>query len=137
MKIELCIFGKPFGKQRPRFTKRGVTYTPSETSKHEKEIALAYRQKYGALKFPPQVPLGVTVTAYLPIPKNAPKYKIPDMLSGVIRPAVKPDWDNIAKLVCDALNGVAFDDDKQIVSARVEKLYGETPKTVVTVYTLK
>lgn len=136
MKIELCIFGKPFGKQRPRFTKRGVTYTPRETSEREREIAFAYRQEFGSLKFP-RVPLGILITAVMPIPKNAPKYKIPDMLSGVIRPAVKPDWDNVAKLVCDALNGVAFDDDKQIVSARVEKLYGETPKTAVTVYTLK
>lgn len=39
----------------------------------------------------------------------------------------KSDWDNIGKLVCDALNGVAYDDDKCVCDARVVKLYGEVP----------
>lgn len=123
MKIELCIFGKPFGKQRPKFTKRGVTYTPRETSEREREIASAYRQKYGDFKFPPHTPLCVKITAVMPIPKSTPKHKIPEMLSGSIRPAVKPDWDNIGKLVCDALNGTAYDDDKQIVIGSEAETY--------------
>lgn len=92
---------------------------------------------YGKTKFSPQTPLGVIVTAYLPIPKSTPKYKRPDMISGKTRPTVKPDWDNIGKIVCDALNGVAYDDDKVICQAAVYKQYSETPKTVITVYTVE
>lgn len=33
------------------------------------------------------------------------------------------DIDNIAKVVCDALNGVAYKDDKQIVSLKLAKRY--------------
>jgi len=38
---------------------------------------------------------------------------------------VKPDWDNIGKLVCDALNRVVYRDDSQITKATVLKRYCE------------
>lgn len=53
------------------------------------------------------------------------------MISGEIRPTVKPDWDNIGKLIADALNGIAYDDDKCIVDAMVRKFYSTDPRTVV------
>jgi len=43
---------------------------------------------------------------------------------------VRPDWDNVGKIVCDALNGVAWPDDARVVDAHVEKFYaldGEAP----------
>lgn len=137
MKIEFEILDKPFGKQRPRFTKHGTTYTPNETTLREKAIAAQYQFAYGFTKFPPDAALGIDIKAYMPIPKNTPKYKRPDLISGKVRPTVKPDWDNIGKLVCDALNGVAYDDDRKICEARVQKFYGETPKTIITVYTVE
>ena len=51
-----------------------------------------------------------------------------------IRPGIKPDFDNIAKLVGDALNGLVWTDDKLIVEARVRKIYGLQPKIVLTVW---
>lgn len=137
MKIEFEVPDKPFGKQRPRFTKRGTTYTPNETALREKSIAAQYQFAYGFTKFPPDAALGIDIKAYMPIPKRTPKSKLPDYISGKVRPTVKPDWDNIGKLVCDALNGVAYDDDRKICEARVQKFYGETPKTVITVYTVE
>ena len=53
------------------------------------------------------------------------------MRSGEIRPTVKPDFDNIGKLIADALNGVAYDDDKCIVDAQVRKFYSDNPRTEV------
>ena len=53
------------------------------------------------------------------------------MLDGLIRPTKKPDWDNIGKVVCDALNGIAYRDDAQIVDSMVRKFYGEVPRVVV------
>ena len=69
------------------------------------------------------------VIAYIRIPKSATKVTKSKMLSGEIRPTVKPDWDNIGKLVADALNGVAYDDDKCIVDAQVKKIYSDHPRT--------
>lgn len=137
MEITFEVEGKPFGKERPRFTRYAQPYTPSKTANYEQNVALAYKLKYGRTKFPPDAALGIDIKAYMPIPKRTPKYKLPDLVSGKVRPTVKPDWDNIGKLVCDALNGVAYDDDRKICEARVQKFYGETPKTVITVYTVE
>ncbi len=41
--------------------------------------------------------------------------------------SVKPDFDNVAKLYCDALNGLIREDDKQIVDGRCMKVYGQQP----------
>ena len=49
------------------------------------------------------------------------------MLCGNIRPTKKPDCDNISKVICDALNGIAFHDDSMIVELAVEKFYSENP----------
>ena len=43
----------------------------------------------------------------------------------------KPDWDNIGKIVSDALNKFAFKDDSQITDVRIFKKYAKTPKVIV------
>lgn len=65
--------------------------------------------------------------------KSATKANRELMLTGKIRPTVKPDWDNIGKLVSDALNGIAYDDDKSVVDAVVRKYYSDRPRTQITV----
>lgn len=56
------------------------------------------------------------------------------MLDNVIRPTKKPDWDNIGKIVCDALNKTAFHDDAQIVDGSVIKCYSEQPRIEVEIW---
>lgn len=51
-------------------------------------------------------------------------------------PGKKPDFDNIGKICCDALNGIAFHDDAQIVDGRVIKLYAEQPRIEVEIWRL-
>jgi Holliday junction resolvase RusA-like endonuclease len=36
---------------------------------------------------------------------------------------VKPDTDNIAKSICDAMNGIVYLDDKQVWYASVERYW--------------
>lgn len=55
------------------------------------------------------------------------------MLQGMVRPTQKPDYDNIAKTVGDALNGVIWRDDSQIVEGSVSKQYAEWDGTEVKV----
>ena len=131
MRISFTVRGDPFGKQRPRHTKGGHTYTPNETREHEQLIAWAYRLQCRGFRFPPKTYIDIRVLAYLKIPKSATKAERAKMISGEIRPTVKPDWDNIGKLVADALNGIAYDDDKCIVDAMVRKFYSTDPRTVV------
>ncbi len=49
------------------------------------------------------------------------------MVLGEISPMKKPDLDNIAKIILDSLNQIAFKDDSQVTSLRVEKVYSERP----------
>ncbi|WP_279284564.1 RusA family crossover junction endodeoxyribonuclease [Clostridium sporogenes] len=50
---------------------------------------------------------------------------------GIVRPTIKPDVDNIAKVILDSLNGLAYKDDKQIIFCSISKWYGENPKVEV------
>ena len=49
----------------------------------------------------------------------------------------KPDLDNLVKTVLDSLNGLAFDDDSQVIRIEAQKYFaapslGEKPSTVIT-----
>jgi Holliday junction resolvase RusA-like endonuclease len=70
--------------------------------------------------------------AYYGVPKSKSKKVAADMLNGHILPTKKPDIDNIAKIILDGLNGIAWDDDKQIVELLVGKRYGE-PSVIVAI----
>lgn len=122
--IQFAIMGEPQGKGRPKFTKKGHTYTPEKTAAYEKAAALAYKRRYYGESFEKGVPLEMRIRAHCKVPQSASKAKRADMLSGRIRPTKTPDADNIAKIICDALNGVAYHDDAQIVRIAVEKYYG-------------
>lgn len=41
----------------------------------------------------------------------------------MLQPTLKPDIDNIAKIICDGLNSIAYKDDKQIISLQVLKVW--------------
>ena len=135
MRAKFCIHGDPQGKGRPRFSTvcgHVHTRTPDETVLYENLVKTEYRQQVG-VKFPDDAMLDVRIFAYYPIPKSVSKRKRQAMLERKIRPTKKPDWDNVGKVVCDSLNGIAYRDDAQVVDSMVRKFYGETPKVVVTI----
>lgn len=126
------IIGEPQGKGRPRFSTRGglvKTYTPEKTASYENFVKVCYLNKYKGQKLDGEII--AEIIAYFPIPKSFSKKKRSEAIEGKIRPTKKPDTDNIAKTILDSLNGIAFEDDKQVVALLVKKLYGEEPKVVV------
>ena len=68
---------------------------------------------------------------YVEIPQSKSKKQKEKMLAGEIKPVVKPDVDNVAKSILDALNGIVYLDDKQIIELNIEKIYAETSWTEV------
>jgi Holliday junction resolvase RusA-like endonuclease len=116
------------GKQRPRHGK-GFTYTPKETVNYETLVKQLYVQQCCSKMLDGQ--LEVKVKAYFSIPKSASKKAFANMQEGKERPAKKPDWDNIGKIITDALNKLAYNDDSQIVTAMVEKWYSTNPRVEV------
>lgn len=118
--------GIPRGQGRPRFNRLGGAYKASEDKAYEQSICKAYWAAYcGAHML--EGPIRVTITAVFQIPGSASKADKRAMILGNVRPTRKPDADNIGKAVLDALNGVAYQDDKAVVDVRVVKIYGERP----------
>lgn len=118
------IDGGPFGKQRPRVLKTGRAYTPKETVNYEERVLMCFRAaSRGRFYASKDTPVSITITAFYKIPKSTSKKKCALMTTGKLRPLKKPDWDNIGKVISDALNGQAYVDDKQVVDARVTKWY--------------
>jgi len=71
------------------------------------------------------------IMAFFEPPKSASKVKRVQMIYGLIHPIKKPDADNIAKIIADSLNHLAYRDDSQIVEMAVQKRYAETPYVYV------
>lgn len=130
MTVQFVIPGPPKGKARARTLKNGHSYTPKETVQYENLVKLCYREVSN--EPPHNGPVEVIISALYPIPKSASNKKHRLMLEGSIRPTVKPDCDNVAKMVCDALNGIAYRDDSQVVSCNVSKSYWVSPQVEVT-----
>ena len=79
-------------------------------------------------------PVEVKITAYFPIPKSWSLKRKQEACAGLIQVIVKPDCDNILKIVCDSMNNVAWEDDRQVVLAQVEKKYAPEPRVEVELY---
>ena len=124
MKVQFSIAGNPQGKARPRFS-RGHAYTPDATKQYETLTAFMYRRAANGFSFEKETPISVTILVFFAAPKNTSKKKKEVMLNGGAFPVRKPDADNIAKIILDALNGTAYHDDAQIVQLSVRKQYAE------------
>jgi Holliday junction resolvase RusA-like endonuclease len=128
----IIIPGKPLGKQRPRVLRTGIAYTPKETVTYETFVKMLYLEKYAGEK-PFEGPVAMLISAFYQIPKSASKRRREAMARHHIPPTTKPDLDNIAKIIMDALAGVAYEDDKQITSCSINKLYSDEPKVIVNI----
>ena len=114
----LVPFSVPFvrGKGRVRFVRAtGRTYTPDATAEAMERIRQAYAAASGGRAAPKGAPVRVSIYTARALPKSRPKRvgEEPDVY--------KPDVDNIAKAVLDALNGVAWEDDTQVTQLVVQK----------------
>ena len=127
--LRFIVAGKPMGKQRPRVT-RTHTYTPKKTVDYEKHVKAQFRLAYPKHKLL-ETPARMVILACMAIPKATSKKNRSKMASGELRPTKKPDIDNIIKIVADALNQVAYLDDKQIVSSACEKIYSNRARVEV------
>ena len=78
-------------------------------------------------------PIRLRIMARYSIPKRANKQDRLQMIMGFIRPQVKPDIDNVVKIIMDGLNGAAYTDDKQVVDVTALKAYGDMPRVEVEV----
>ena len=133
MKYQFEVPGEIVGKERPRVNMyTGRVYTPGKTKYYEFLI-----QQYIKIKYPRyemlEGRLSINIIAYLKIPKSTSKAKVEEMLENKISPTKKPDVDNIAKSILDAMNNFVFKDDNQVSKISVEKRFALEEKAVIEV----
>lgn len=136
--VRFTVPGKPQGKGRAKtyhnkHTGFTTTVTPDKTVLYENFIKDRYLQQAGGKFFERGVPVHIGIVARFLPPKSTSKKKQAQMLNGEILPLKKPDNDNVVKAVCDALNGIAYHDDSQVVSIHIVKVYSAMEGIDVTV----
>jgi Holliday junction resolvase RusA-like endonuclease len=110
-------------------------YTDAETRNYEAMLRFYGQQamKAAGHTVPFNCPLRVRVTSVFPIPASWSPKKAVQADCGLVRPTVKPDWENLAKTL-DGVNGVVWRDDSLIVEGIIHKLYGRNPMLTVEVW---
>ena len=124
------VLGDPVAQGRPRFSRQGgfvKAYDPAKSRDYKSYVRLIAAQN--APDSPVEGAIEFSLRIYRAIPKWMPKYKREVAKEGRLRPITKPDVSNVLKGVEDALKGVWYKDDSQIVGYGVlGKWYDERPR---------
>ena len=106
---------EPEGKREARRSRNGHVFKHPATRLSMELVADHVRRQYQGE--PPDGPISLEIIAFKSRPKSHPSERYA---------ATKPDYDNIAKLVGDALEGVLWVNDSRIVDARIIKRFAPT-----------
>jgi len=125
--VTFTVDGDPVPKGRPRFARRGKfvqTYTDAKTIDYETHVAMKARHAIGATE-PLKGALSVFLYLRYAVPPSYSKKRKEACLAGLEFPK-RIDIDNVYKSITDAMNGIVYVDDSQIVEAHIKKVYHET-----------
>jgi Holliday junction resolvase RusA-like endonuclease len=126
------LHGKPIAQKQTRFTcqcGKGRCYDPSSKDKEH----IQWQLKPFAPEVPISGPVEVTMVFFIPIPSGVSKAVKAQMINRVILPDKRPDEDNLAYLISNAMKNIVYDDDKRVCAKHVYKFYGPVAKTVIRV----
>lgn len=128
MEIKIVIYEKPIPQGRPRFARAGKyvhAYDPEKSKNYKQLVRFWVTQQIKKIDgFKPfQTALCVDITFYLGIPSSWSKKRRVEADSGIIRPIVKPDTDNLVKSVTDSCNKLLWKDDSVITDLHARKRY--------------
>lgn len=128
MRVKFTIKGNPVPKGRPRVVMKGrypVTYTPEKTRIWEEYVQVS-SLPYKPIEFM-EGPLRMKLRFIFVKPKSAKREY----------PNIKPDIDNLAKSIMDALEGVFYKNDSQVVDEVLSKRYGNVAMVKVEIEELE
>lgn len=128
------IHSLPRPQQQTKFTRRNGIHA-YDPSKKDSE-SLIWQMRAYAPKDPLTGPLYVDITFLLPIPQSVSKSVRAQMIANSLHHIKRPDTDNLAYLITNAMKGLIYSDDSQIVDLCLHKRYAEIPKTIVKVMQL-
>lgn len=133
--IYFILHDEPVPKGRPRFTRTGHAYTPKKTKLFEDKLKFEFMAQNCERTpvYTKDIPIVVEAIFAKSIPKSWTRKRKESCLRGEILPTSRPDVDNYLKTL-DALIGLAYEDDSQIVKTIAEKRYAEEPYVEIRIY---
>ncbi len=131
--IKITIPGKPIAKKRPRFARRGKFVKTYSSQKKEKETTQGIIRGQYVLN-PLSGPLSVEIYFGMPIPMSYSKKLKAAILDGLVRHTKNCDVDNLVKFYFDCMNGIVYQDDRQIFRVVAEKSYDLDPRTEIRIF---
>lgn len=137
MEIKITVPGDPVPQGRPKFTTKPFVraYDPPKSAAYKKLVARHAKKQQPAELLEGE--LEVEILIFKQSLKSFSKKKVELAESGQLRPTTKPDADNYAKGPLDALKGIIWKDDGQVVDLIARKFYSSKPRIEITVRTLE
>lgn len=124
-RFNIVYLGDVQAKQRPKFNRKtGVAYTPHNTNVFESTLRMLAQnllEEQGTT--PIEVACKVNIIVFKSVPTSWSKKKQNEHIRQHLPVTSKPDLDNCAKSILDALNGVFYVDDKLVAELSVKKVY--------------
>lgn len=123
--VNFTIKGEIQTKQRPRassFHGFARVYTPEDTINYENYVRSEYQRQCNDFMFEDDKPLMARLTFFFAPNKEVKKMQENDIEVACLN---NKDVDNLAKIILDALNGIAYDDDRRIISLFSTKCYSK------------
>lgn len=123
MELFFTVDREAIGKGRPRWF-NGRAVTPEKTRNFEGQVRMKSKlaMNFAGLKATVN-PVRVKIQAFYQVPKSRTKSFKRIVDEKLVPYDKKPDADNVAKAICDAMNGIVYADDKQVFSVVCEQFY--------------
>lgn len=134
MILTFTVYGRPQPQGSMRaFTPKGwtrpiLTSTNKNLKSWRQEVAIMAQSLMTSSKVEPvrrPLPVYVSASFIFQKPKSTPKK--------VVSNTKKPDIEKLCRALADALTGICYDDDSQIVELMATKSYGEPERTEISV----
>jgi len=129
--IMFSVPGRPKPWSRRVVNRRtGASFIPREVESYKSLVRDAF---YAAVEGQPTEmlhdgPVTVMVHAFFPIPKSRPRWWRERAEIDRMPMTGRPDGDNVLKMILDALNSVAYGDDRQVYRVEIAKRYSPRPR---------
>lgn len=132
--VHFSVPGQPIGQGRPHFSRRGGfvrAYDPPKSRQYKALAQQKIQQVY--MNKPLEGPIAVYMVQYFYIPKSYSKKRKQKLLAQLEYHTHKPDDDNVYKAITDAMSGLVYLDDKQVIQHDVFQWYSKSPRVEVLV----
>ena len=134
--MEFYVEGKIVPKQSFRYSYRGG-YISNKVKQYADKVKNSFESEYPNWRVDNKNAFKMEIDIFVKIPQGKNKTFKMRCLAGEIRPLKRPDIDNCAKNILDALNGILYADDKQIVELTIRKHYAESDYVKISAETIK